>query len=175
MRGFVVGVVFGIGLVFLAGYLFVVNGGMPVPTKSKPLPFEEKIAAVSLEVAMRGSADLKPTGDLTDEQLVKGAKLYLQNCALCHGLPGQADATAVAKGLFPGPPQLFQPDHGVTEDPIGSTYWVVKNGIRLTGMPGFESALIDDELWSVSRLVQKANALPQEAKDVLTPKKGDGG
>ena len=105
-------------------------GGFPVPTKSPPLPFEEKIASISLEVAMRGSSEIKPSVDASEPHLLRGAEVYVKNCALCHGLPGQADATPVAKGMFPGPPQLMQPDQGVVNDPIGSTYWIVKNGIR---------------------------------------------
>jgi hypothetical protein len=60
--------------------------------------------------------------------------LFDINCAMCHGLP-QQPTPVVAKGMFPKPPQLFQADEMVADDPPGVTYWKVKNGIRLTGMP----------------------------------------
>lgn len=94
-----------------------------------------------------------------------GAVLYKGQCAVCHGLPGAAN-TAIAAGMFPHPPQLFQ-GKGVTDDEPGETYWKVANGIRLTGMPGFRSTLKDDQLWQVSLVLAKANELPESVKNAL--------
>jgi mono/diheme cytochrome c family protein len=69
--------------------------------------------------------------------------------------------------MYPPPPQLWAPDGGVSDDPVGETHWVVQNGIRLTGMPGFAGALSDKELWQVSLLLAKANALPPAARQAL--------
>jgi len=66
-----------------------------------------------------------------DATFLEGAKLYKQHCAECHGLPGAA-LPPMAQGMFPRPPHLLN-GHGVTDDPIGDTYWVVANGSRLTG------------------------------------------
>ena len=63
-----------------------------------------------------------------------------------------------AKGMFPRPPQLLH-GRGVTNDPPGQTYWKVKNGIRLTGMPAYESTMTDQELWQVSLFLANANKL----------------
>ena len=63
-----------------------------------------------------------------------GAQVYKDNCAVCHGLPGQAQ-TAIAQGMFPEAPKLME-GKGVTDDPPGETYWKVAGGIRMTGMPG---------------------------------------
>lgn len=57
-------------------------------------------------------------------------------CAVCHGSSG-GHPSFIAKGLFPKPPQLLEIDDQITADPVGEAYWKVKNGIRLTGMPGF--------------------------------------
>ena len=74
-----------------------------------------------------------------------------QNCAFCHGLPLQAPSAA-SQGMFPHAPQLFTAKETVTDDPVGVTYWKVKNGIRLTGMPSFQKALSDQQMWQVSRI-----------------------
>jgi mono/diheme cytochrome c family protein len=94
-----------------------------------------------------------------------GAMVYRGNCAVCHGLPGQPE-TAIAKGMFPKPPQLFR-GKGVTEDPAGETFWIAANGIRLTGMPAYRGSLSDQELWQVSLLLGGADHLPQKVKDFL--------
>jgi mono/diheme cytochrome c family protein len=62
--------------------------------------------------------------------------------------------------MFPLPPQLQTKDEMVTDDPVGVTYWKVKNGIRMTGMPGFGEMLSDNEMWQVSEMLAHADKLP---------------
>lgn len=106
-----------------------------------------------------GEIDREATIPADDANLHAGAKIYSVHCAVCHGFPNQPP-TAIAKGLFPRPPQLLPPKKGVTDDPVGETFWKVKNGIRLTGMPGFESSLSEPEMWQVSLFLLKADHLP---------------
>jgi mono/diheme cytochrome c family protein len=97
---------------------------------------------------------------------MNGAHVYQHHCSVCHGNL-VAPESAIAKGMFPHPPQLFQPEKGVTDDPVGETYWKVKNGIRLTGMPGFDGNLTEQEIWEVSLFLAHADHLPESAKQVL--------
>ena len=142
-----------------SGFLFVTLGGMPVATQGNPLPLERFLAKSALRAAMRAEIDIKsPIAD--DEiNLRAGAKVYSAQCAVCHGYTNEPP-TAIAMGMFPPPPQLLPPKKGVTDDPIGEIYWKVKNGIRLTGMPGFVKGLSDTELWQVSLFLLKADQLP---------------
>jgi len=82
------------------------------------------------KVPTRPGAGSPKRGDLP-----AGVTFYKQNCAVCHGLPGE-NPSNIAKGMFPKPPELFN-GKGVTDDPAWETYWKAKNGIRLTGMPAF--------------------------------------
>ena len=70
-------------------------------------------------------------------------------------------------GMYPYPPELFR-GKGVTDDPAGETYWKAKNGIRLTGMPGFKETLSDTQLWQVSLVLANADKLPQSVRDSLS-------
>jgi thiosulfate dehydrogenase len=83
----------------------------------------------------------------TESNVLAGATVYRKDCAVCHGLPG-GEETPIGKGMFPHPPQLFH-GKGVTDDPVGESYWKVANGIRLTGMPGFKKSLTDAQMWQV--------------------------
>jgi hypothetical protein len=56
---------------------------------------------------------------------------------------------------------------GGADDEPGETYWKVANGIRLTGMPGFNQQLSTTEMWQVSLLLAHAGKLPDPAKAVL--------
>jgi mono/diheme cytochrome c family protein len=71
--------------------------------------------------------------------------------------------------MFPKPPQLLTVKETVSDDPAGETYWKVKNGIRLTGMPGFSASLTDQQMWQVSALLARADKLPPEVQEALKP------
>jgi hypothetical protein len=71
--------------------------------------------------------------------------------------------------MYPPPPQLFH-GKGVTDDPVGETYWKIQNGIRLTGMPGFRETLSDDQMWEVTLLVWQADKLPPSVLEILNEK-----
>ena len=57
----------------------------------------------------------------------------------------------------------------VTDDPPGKIFWQAKNGIRLTGMPGFNASLSDEQLWDVSLFLANADKLPASAQQALAP------
>jgi mono/diheme cytochrome c family protein len=64
--------------------------------------------------------------------------------------------------MFPRAPQLLDKDDMVIDDPVGESFWKVKNGIRLSGMPGFKDSLSETQIWQVSALLAKAEQLPAE-------------
>jgi len=116
-------------LIALLGFGHVELGLAPVATVSAPLPFEKLITGIALRARVNKEAPKSSPIAASDEVYAAGAITYRNNCAVCHGLPGR-DPTAIAKGEFPKPPQLFK-GKGVTDDPAGVTCWKVANGIRL--------------------------------------------
>jgi mono/diheme cytochrome c family protein len=70
--------------------------------------------------------------------------------------------------MFPIPPQLWEKDEMVTDDPAGVTYWKVSNGIRMTGMPAFGETLTPTQMWQISLLLAKADKLPAQAQAALS-------
>lgn len=173
MKSLLISFIAGLCLPVLAGLIFIKSGGMPVSTKGPPLPLERTLAKMALHAAI-GTEENRVSPLPVDEQnFLAGAKLYMTNCSVCHGSVN-SKPTTIAQGLFPKPPQLFEPDHGVTDDPIGEIYWKVKNGIRLTGMPGYVDHLSDTEMWQISALLQNADKLPADVQKTLEidPKNG---
>ena len=162
MKKIVLGVLIGISIPFAAGYLFVISGGMPVATKGEPLPLEHFIVKRALHAAFKNDLGKQAPFELTGDHVASAAKIYKNNCGGCHGISDHENL--MAKGMFPPAPQFFQPDKDVKDDPIGEIYWKVKNGIRLTGMPGYVDILNEQELWEVSLFLKNGATIPEEAK-----------
>ena len=165
MKTFVLGVIVGILLLPAGAYVYLRQGDAPVATAAPPLPMEKTITTMARKARVAKEAPKDSPVAANDAALLAGAQLYRDDCASCHGLPGKPKS-AEAKGMYPPPPQLMA-GKGVTDDPVGQTYWVVANGIRLTGMPAFVGSLSTDQLWQVSLMLAHADKLPQAAKDVL--------
>ena len=115
---------------------------------------------MSLDATLRRDAPKGPNPvALTDANLSEGIKLYGQHCALCHGTAaGDAGASAIAKGLYPSPPQFAT--EGVEDDPEGVSYWKIKHGIRLTGMPSWRATLSDRQVWTIALFLRNMDKLP---------------
>jgi thiosulfate dehydrogenase len=169
MIKFFLGLVVGISLLLLAGYLFATRGGISLATKGGPLPMEKSIAHQALTASIGQSSGDQPPLPGDETNLLAGARVYQQNaCMMCHGQLDEP-ASDFAKRFYPHAPQLLPPGEGVTDDPVGATYWVVKNGIRFSAMPSFEGRLTDTEIWQVSLLLRNADKLPSAAQEVLRP------
>jgi thiosulfate dehydrogenase len=168
MKSFVIGLIVGVLILPLGLAAYVASGRMPAATADPPIPFEKVLAGVALAARIKREAQTRDVSGVATAELVSGADLYQRNCAFCHGLPGQPVPPA-AKGEFPPPPQLFTVDGRVSDDPAGVSYWKVKNGIRLTGMPAFQASFADEQLWQVTALVARADKLPPEVMDALKP------
>jgi thiosulfate dehydrogenase len=158
---FLLGVFVGVLIVPAALYLYVATGHAPVATADPSMPMEAFFAKMGRKSRIRAEQPKRDLSTFTAADLEAGAETYQKNCAFCHGLPNQPKPNA-AKGMFPRAPQLLDKDEMVTDDPVGESFWKVKNGIRLSGMPGFKDSLSETEMWQVSALLAKAEQLPAE-------------
>lgn len=163
---FVIGLIVGVALIPVGAYFYFAGGYAPVATSAPPMPFEKMLAHKALNARIEREMPKTVPIEPSEANLLAGAAVYKEECAVCHGLPG-GKKTDIAAGMFPRPPQLFH-GKGVTDDEPGETYWKVANGIRLTGMPGFRSTLKDAQLWQVSLLLANADKLPDSVKNALT-------
>jgi thiosulfate dehydrogenase len=166
MRKFLVGLILGMIAVPVMFYFYFSSGNVPVATSAPPMPFERKLAHMALDARLDKEMPKSVPIAADEAAYSAGAQVYKDNCAVCHGVPGQAQ-TAIAKGMFPHPPKLLE-GTGVTDDTPGETFWKVANGIRLTGMPGFGKTLSTTQMWQVSLLLANADKLPKTVADSLS-------
>ncbi|HEX9201169.1 MAG TPA: cytochrome c [Acidobacteriaceae bacterium] len=156
----------GLLLLPLALAIYLAYGKPPVAAADVPFPLESKIVNIALRARIRREMPASAPIPANDENLNAGAGIYEDKCETCHGVA--KEPSALGKAMFPGAPQLWAKHKngvvGVSDDPVGETYWKVKYGIRLSGMPAFGKALTENQLWQVSLLLSMADKpLPAEA------------
>jgi thiosulfate dehydrogenase len=165
LKGILVGILLGVLLVFGGIYSYFVGGHAPVATKAPEMPFEHKLAHLAQDAYLNKLPHLQSPIPEDETNFLAGARVYKENCAVCHGLPGEVKS-AIADGMFPPPPQLFR-GTGVTDDEAWETYWKVSGGIRMTGMPGFSDHLGETKMWQVSVLLKNADKISPGVKAEL--------
>jgi mono/diheme cytochrome c family protein len=165
MLKFVIGFIVGVIVPPACAYFYIRLGYAPVATAAPPFPFERKLAHIALNARVGKEAPRNAAVPADEPNLMAGAQLYREHCAVCHGLNGGAQ-TATAKGMFPRPPKLME-GTGVTDDPPGESYWKIANGIRLTGMPAYGASLSTTQMWQIAQFVANADKLPASVSAVL--------
>jgi thiosulfate dehydrogenase len=170
---FFLGFLFAFVVLFLGAWVYLQYGNPPVATADKPFPLEAQIVRAPIHARIDHEMQKPPFG--TSEDVYEtGAMAYKLQCASCHGVPGQE--VAFARQMYPHAPQLWKKHShgdvvGVSDDEPGETYWKIKNGIRLTGMPSFKGVLTEDQMWDVALLLKHANEqLPDPVVGMLKGK-----
>jgi mono/diheme cytochrome c family protein len=97
--------------------------------------------------------DQPPAGLDEPAKVQAGARAFNElGCTNCHGAPG-VKWSAFSEGLHPDPPDLKDVVGELTPSQL---FWVIKNGINMTGMPSFSAAgAKDEQLWSVVAYLEK--------------------
>jgi len=160
LKGVVLGVALTLAVALIGAYLLLRGGLIPANADAKPGRLETWMARTSLDATLRRDApkSQNPVA-LTEQSLLNGVHLFAQNCAVCHGsAKGTASSSPIAKGLYQEPPQLAT--DGVEDDPEGVSFWKIKHGIRLTGMPSFGRSLSDRQIWTLALFLKHMDKLP---------------
>jgi mono/diheme cytochrome c family protein len=104
----------------------------------------------------------------SDETLIAGGKLYLNDCVGCHGEPGKPPSEFGAT-FYPPAPQF--PTIG-TKYSESEVYWIAKHGIRRTGMAAQASSYKDAELWALAAFISRFPNLPPTVLDGIRQEPG---
>lgn len=159
-RNMLSGVILTLGLIAVAIVVALYSGFIPANADAPPSALETWMAETSLHATMQRLAPKGPNPiEASEPNLTEGVHLFAQNCAVCHGnAAGDAAASPIAKGLYQKPPQLAS--EGVEDDPEGESFWKIKHGIRLTGMPSFGDVLSDQQIWTLAAFLKHMDKLP---------------
>jgi len=141
----------GLGLVVL-GVVAVLSGVAPIAASSGHWAITEWVLHTTMRrtVAARTLGNEVPV-DLEDPALVmRGAGHFERGCRPCHGAPGQA-MPLIMQQAEPPPPRLDEPKPGWEPAEL---FWVIKHGLKFTGMPAWPSQKRDDEVWAMVAFLQ---------------------
>jgi mono/diheme cytochrome c family protein len=145
--------------------LFVVSGSFDVAATRTPGRLEETVATFALDrsIARHAPAAHNPLSDSLSASRA-GLATFRRSCVACHGAPG-VDPTDFGASLNPPAPGLTLPR--VRKRPDGELFWIVRNGIRMTGMPAFGPTHSDREIWEIVTLVRHLPDLTDEERREL--------
>jgi mono/diheme cytochrome c family protein len=171
MRNFVLGIVVAILVLLIGGVGFALLGFLPTRANSAPPATEVHIAMSALDNSVdRHAARINNPVPPTDENLIQGLKIYTMNCALCHGGIDRQPSTFEHSFYPPAPKLILYPP----DDPEWHIYYVIRNGVRYTGMPAWDKTLSDADLWKVTAFLTRVDKLPPAVQDFWKKSTGVG-
>ncbi len=169
MKNFLLGVVVTLGALTTGTFAYLRLGLAEVRADIPGSHLESYLMSTAVHASVRRHAPEVPNPvQPTDENLIAGGKMYLGECAGCHGTPGKPEESG--DSLYPPIPQL--PTAG-TEYSEAQVFWVAKHGIRRAGMFANGKWDSDQKLWTIAAFIKRMNALPAPVKEALEPKKAE--
>jgi mono/diheme cytochrome c family protein len=171
MKHFVLGSLTTVLVFVLAGFVYLKLGLAEVRADMSPSRAESTLMRMAVHASVRRHAPEIPSPVApTDENLIAGGKMYLNECSGCHGTPGVP--RKYSDSLNPPAPQL--PEVG-TEYTEAQIFWVAKHGVRRTGM--FANGVWDDDrkLWTIAAYIKRIHSLPNRVSDEIGKAAGKSG
>jgi len=142
--------------VTLGAYIYMRTAMHGFSARAEPSSTERMLATYARATAMPSSAkEMKNPVQASPEVLHESMAHFADHCAVCHANNGSGD-TMFGNGLYPKPPDLrLARTQNLTD---GELFYIVENGIRMSGMPAFGGADSSDDSW---KLVYFIRHLPQ--------------
>jgi mono/diheme cytochrome c family protein len=151
---FIAGVVTAFVVSTLGAFLVIVSGAYNVAATAPHTELERVILNSTMRYSVRAHAGKELREAWSEDQVRKGFKDYDDMCIVCHGAPGK-ERSYINKGLRPGPPNLAETSERWSSAEL---FWIIKNGIKMTGMPAFGPTHQDEQIWNIVGFLRR---LPQ--------------
>jgi mono/diheme cytochrome c family protein len=162
MSKFLLGVIVTLLILVLGGLGFAMLGFFPTAANVEPPHLERHLAMSAVDASTDRHAPRTSNPVMaTDQNIEDGMKLYTMNCALCHGSLDRKPSV-LANSFYPPPPNLIS--HPL-DDPEWHIFYTIRTGIRYTGMPAWDKALADQDIWKITLFLSHIDKLPPGAQD----------
>jgi len=162
MGKFLLGVIVTLLVLILGGLGLALLGFFPTAANVEPPHWEYRLAMSTADASMERHAP-RITNPImpNDDNLIQGMKLYTMNCALCHGGLDRKP-TALSTSFYPPPPNLVSDP---PDDPEWHIFYTVRTGVRYTGMPAWDKALSNDDIWKITTFLTHMDKLPPAVQE----------
>ena len=162
MRYFILGIIVTIVLIVAAGLVSIDYGLLPTTADVAPPEIERNLAMRAMDASMeRHAPQIADPVPVTDENLIAGMKLYSMNCSLCHGSLNYSPSL-LEHSMYPPPPQIILDP---LDDPEWHIHYAIRTGVRYTGMPAWNKALDDEDIWKITAFLARLDKLPPAVQD----------
>jgi len=169
MRNFILGVIVAIVVLLIGGLGLALLGFIPTNANATPPKLEQQIAMSALDASMeRHAPRVNNPVPPTDENLIAGMKIYTMNCALCHG-DIDRQPSALGKSFYPPPPSLILDP---LDDPEWHVFYAIRTGVRYTGMPAWDKALSETDIWKLTAFLTRIDKLPPAVQEFWKKQSG---
>jgi mono/diheme cytochrome c family protein len=138
----------------------------------QPSQEESNLANAAKDVAIPLEAGKKqnPLPD-TAEVVSQGQEVFLGSCAQCHAADGRAD-TEIGRNM--APPAMDLTSSHVQHWSDSELFWIIQNGVRLTGMPAWRSSISEDDTWKLAHFIHNLPRLDAASASTSTPSQAQG-
>lgn len=160
-------------LLLVAGLGFVYGGVFNVAADDPHWGLTQRLLEATRDHSIAsGARGVEVSPKLNDRTTIAaGAQEYAEMCTGCHLAPGMKD-TEMRTGLYPKPPNLSAP--GAHRSPA-ETFWVIKHGLKMTGMPAWGLTHDDQRIWTMAAFVQKLPGMsPSQYQSLIEQGEGPG-
>ena len=133
----------------------------------QPSEEETRLANAAKDVAIPLEAGkMKNPLPETDEVVSQGQEVFLGSCAQCHGADARGD-TDVGRNMYP--PAMDLSSSHVQHWSDAELFWIIQNGVRLTGMPSWKSSISDNDTWKLARFIHNIPRLGAASASTISP------
>jgi mono/diheme cytochrome c family protein len=137
-----------------------------------PSQGETSVANAAKDVAIPLEAGkMKNPVPETNEAVSQGQEVFLGSCAQCHGADARGD-TNVGRNMYP--PAMDLTSTHVQHWSDAELFWIIQNGVRLTGMPAWKSNISEDDTWKLVRFIHKLPDLAAASASAAAPSQVQG-
>src|SRR5713101_2387513 len=164
MRNFFLGILVTLVVVAFGGWLYSRLGYADLRAIARPSWLESHLGTTALHAsAARHAPEQKNPLQMTEANLLNGARLYRDKCADCHGRPD--NPTSDYGGSFnPRAPQFMKARPRL---PQNQNFYVIKYGVHWSAMPAWGNIMADSEVWQVVSFLSRLENLPPSVEQEL--------
>ena len=149
------------GMLTVVGGIFVWSGVYNIAASTDHLSVTTWLLQKLREQSIATQSSGIKAPRLDDDGMIRlGASHYEAGCVPCHNRPGQ-EINPIVSGMLPSPPGLVD---AVERRKPEAVFWIVKHGLKYTGMPAWPSAVRDDEVWALTAFLSQ---LPEQHEKYL--------